>query len=287
MVADFGADERSPDQLAEEVSELRGKIERLGVINQAAIEDYARESEQLAFMTGQVQDLESARASLLRTINDIKKTTEEIFMETFTQVKENFHHTFRRLFNGGRADLVLVRPPKRIKKQEEAPAEGAAPPEGTPPPEETAEGGENGKAEEEIDVMEAGIEIMVQPPGKNLLSISLMSGGERCLVAIALLFGLYMIKPSPFCFLDEIDGPLDDVNIQRFGVLLQQFVPRTQFIIITHNKQTMEMADRIYGVTMEERGVSTLISMHFDSNRRTARENQLIKQMESERSAAE
>ncbi len=280
VVGEFGGDERSPEELAAEVAELRGKIERLGVINQAAIEDYRREAAELDFMQKQVDDLVSAKASLLRTISDIKKTTEQIFMDTFNQVKENFHHTFRRLFNGGRADLVLVAPPVRVVRAEDGqpqpPAEALPAADGETPADGQAPA-------QELDVMEAGIEIMVQPPGKNLHAISLMSGGERCLTAIALLFALYMIKPSPFCFLDEIDGPLDDVNIGRFGVLLQQFIPRTQFIVITHNKRTMEMADRIYGVTMEERGVSTLISMHFDAAKRSQRENALLERIDAER----
>ncbi|MBE7557617.1 chromosome segregation protein SMC [bacterium] len=286
VVAEFGGDGRPPEQLAEEVAELRGRIERLGVINQAAVEDYQRESSELDFLQKQVDDLVSAKASLLRTINDIKKTTEQVFLDTFNQVKENFHHTFRRLFNGGRADLVLVSPPARVARAENGQAQ--LPAEGLPTAEgEAAVEGQESAPAQDLDVMEAGIEIMVQPPGKNLHSINLMSGGERCLTAIALLFALYMIKPSPFCFLDEIDGPLDDVNIGRFGVLLSQFIPRTQFIVITHNKRTMEMADRIYGVTMEERGVSTLISMNFDAGKRSQRETALLERMEAERSVAE
>jgi chromosome segregation protein len=289
VAAQFGADERDPDALAEEVEALRGKIERLGNINMAAVEDYATESESLEFMKTQYEDLVAARRSLLNTINEIKKTTEEIFQETFDKVRENFHHTFRKIFNGGKADMVLVMPPKRKPKPESGTQEGEA---GNL--EATKENG-NGKTEEavepeeeKVDVMEAGIEIMAQPPGKNLQSISLMSGGERCLTAIALLFALYQIKPSPFCFLDEIDAPLDDVNIGRFTMMLKQFIPRTQFIIITHNKRTMEVSDRIYGVTMEQEGVSSLISMAFDShNKHSEQQKAILDKMEKERTTAD
>ncbi|HQH73872.1 MAG TPA: AAA family ATPase, partial [bacterium] len=175
------------------------------------------------FLEAQKRDLDKAKANLLDTSRELHGATVDRFLETFEKVKENFNKAFRRMFNGGRAELTL----------------------------------------QEGDPMEAGIEIEVQPPGKKLQSITLLSGGEKALVAIALLFAIYEIKPSPFCFLDEIDAPLDDTNIGRFTSMLRTFLDRSQFIIITHSKKTMEMCDAIYGVTMAEEGISSIYSMKF------------------------
>lgn len=222
-----------PDEgrnLEETAVELRERLARMGAINECALEDYERVSAELEFKSAQVQDLEKARENLLKTIREVRKTTRDLFLETFDKVRENFRQMFRKVFGGGRADLVLL-------------------------------------TSDEIDVMEAGVEIIAQPPGKNLQAISLLSGGERAMTAIALIFSLYQIKPSPFCFLDEIDAPLDDVNVGRFCALVREFTGRTQFVIVTHNKRTMEMADRIYGVTMQKEGQSSIVSIDFETHR--------------------
>jgi chromosome segregation protein len=162
----------------------------------------------------------------MEMIRKINRTTSEMFRSTFEKVNENFQAMFARLFNGGTAKLVLVN---------------------------------------EEDVLECGIEIIARPPGKRLQNVSLLSGGERTLTAVALLFAIYLIKPSPFCLLDEVDAPLDEANVDRFVALLKRFSDKTQFIMITHNKKTMEAAGALYGVTMQEPGVSKLVSVRFDT----------------------
>ncbi len=164
----------------------------------------------------------------MEMIKTINASTTELFRDTFNKVNENFGQMFKRLFGGGTAHLVLS---------------------------------------DENDVLECGIEIVARPPGKKPQTISLLSGGERTMTAVALLFALYMVKPSPFCLLDELDAPLDESNIGRFTDLLKKFVNESQFIIITHNKRTVSAAQAIYGVTMEERGVSKTVSMRFNHER--------------------
>ncbi len=219
-------DERGDEEIAEEITLLRGRLERIGVVNELAIEEYEEVKVRLEALLEQREDLYKARSDLLHTIRELHNTTVGLFQKTFDEVQENFKASVRRMFNGGRAELRL---------------------------------------EEGVDPMQAGIEIEVQPPGKKLISISLMSGGEKALVAIALMFAVYQTKPSPFCFLDEIDAPLDDTNIGRFTTMLEAFLSTSQFIIISHNKKTMEIADTLYGVTMQEEGISTLMSMQFES----------------------
>ena len=216
-------DERSDEELAEKVEFYRRRLSQLGVVNELAIEEYEEVRQRCEFLEEHKNDLEKAKADLISTTKELHGATVELFLETFAKVKENFNRTFRRIFNGGRAELILL----------------------------------------EGDPMEAGIEIEVQPPGKKLQSISLLSGGEKALVACALLFAIYEIKPSPFCFLDEIDAPLDETNIGRFTTMLRGFLDRSQFIIITHSKKTMEICDALYGVTMAEEGISTVYSMQF------------------------
>jgi chromosome segregation protein len=172
----------------------------------------------------QDQDLRKARESLLSVIERIDKTITAMFLETFNAVAENFKNYFRRLFNGGTGRLYLV---------------------------------------DENDPLECGIEIEARPPGKKPQSIMLLSGGEQAMTAIALLFGIFKAKPSPFCVLDEVDAPLDDANIGRFVALVEEFTADTQFVVITHNKQTMAQADGLYGVTQQERGVSQIVSVRF------------------------
>ncbi len=219
-------DERGDEEIAEEIALLRGRVERIGVVNELAVEEYDDVKVRLDAMIEQRDDLMKARSDLLHTVRELHDTTIGLFTKTFEEVQENFKAMVRKMFNGGRAELRL---------------------------------------QEDLDPMAAGIEIEVQPPGKKLTNISLLSGGEKALVAIALMFAIYKTKPSPFCFMDEIDAPLDDTNIGRFTTLLESFLDSSQFIIISHNKKTMEIADTLYGVTMQEEGVSTLMSMQFES----------------------
>jgi chromosome segregation protein len=208
-----------------EVDALRQRLGSMGAVNLVAIEEYSELKQRYEFLKTQSDDLTNAKAALLKAIDDINHTSLEQFKVTFEQIRKNFAYTFNILFGGGRAEIELV----------------------------TAE-----------DPLESGIEIVAQPPGTKLKGITLLSGGQKTLTAVALLFALYMVKPSPFCLLDELDAPLDESNIHRFTNLLKQFVDSSQFIIITHNKSTIAAADAIYGVTMQERGVSRTLSMKFD-----------------------
>ncbi len=208
-----------------EVDALRQRLNSMGAVNLVAIEEYAELKQRYDFLKGQCDDLNNAKTELLSAIDEINRTSQEQFAITFEQIKKNFKYTFDTLFGGGKANLELI-------------------------------------AEE--DILESGIEITAQPPGTKLKSITLLSGGQKTLTAVALLFALYMVKPSPFCLLDELDAPLDESNIGRFTTLLKKFVDSSQFIIITHNKRTVSAAQAIYGVTMEERGVSKTVSMRFN-----------------------
>jgi chromosome segregation protein len=211
-----------------EVDALRQRLNAMGAVNLVAIEEYAELKQRHDFLAGQVSDLTTAKADLIKAIDEINQTSMQQFQVTFEQIKKNFEYTFLTLFGGGRAHLELI------------------------------------QAE---DILESGIEIVAQPPGTKLKSITLLSGGQKTLTAVALLFALYMVKPSPFCLLDELDAPLDESNIGRFTDLLKKFVHESQFIIITHNKRTVAAASAIYGVTMEERGVSKTVSMRFNADR--------------------
>ena len=206
------------------VDELKAKLEELGVVNPAAAEEYRELEQRHSLLVGQLEDLRSAKADLLKVIHKINQESRERFLATFDKVHESFKRTFKVLFGGGEAKLIL---------------------------------------QEEGDLLEAGIDIIARPPGKRQQSISLLSGGEKALTATALLFALFETKPSPFCVLDEIDAPLDDANITRFSALLSEYASKSQFIVITHSKLTMEKADVLYGVTMEEAGVSKIISAKF------------------------
>jgi len=206
------------------LEEMRARFRALGPVNLLAVDEYAKKKERWTFLTRQRADLVNARAQLLEAIDKINLTASQMFRETFAKVQEHFRDVFRTLFDGGDAELRML--------------------------------GD--------DPLECEIEIVAKPRGKHLQSISLMSGGERALTAIALLFAIYLVKPSPFCLLDEVDAPLDDANVDRFIGMLQRFSARTQFVVITHNKRTMEAARCLYGVTMEELGVSKLVSVRFD-----------------------
>jgi chromosome segregation protein len=207
------------------IAELRRKIERLGPVNMMAIDQFDELESRHAFLTTQRKDLVDSIGQTSEAIKRIDETTRHRFAEAFSAINRNFQEMFRTLFGGGRAGLTLL---------------------------------------DENDPLESGIEIVAQPPGKRLQSVQLLSGGEKALTAIALMFGLFKYKPSPFCLLDEIDAPLDDANVGRFVEMLRAMLHHTQFILITHNRKTMEIADRLYGVTMEEPGVSKLISVQLN-----------------------
>jgi chromosome segregation protein len=213
------------DAVKAEVDALRLRMGSMGAVNLVAIEEYSELKQRHDFLKSQSDDLTGARAELISAIDEINQTSQRQFEVTFEQIKKNFEYTFQTLFGGGRASIELV---------------------------------------QADDILESGIDIIVQPPGTKLKNITLLSGGQRTLTAVALLFALYLVKPSPFCLLDELDAPLDESNIGRFTELLRKFVKDSQFIIITHNKRTVAAANTIYGVTMEERGVSKVVSMRFN-----------------------
>jgi chromosome segregation protein len=227
MAAKLGTIESDPAELQKSVTEMRMKLDRIGIVNMGALEEYEEQAARLGFLREQDKDLTAAASQLKDTIARLDEMTRQLFHETFEEVRKHFVEMFRRLFNGGKADLVLETP------------EGLDP------------------------LLDGGVEIVAQPPGKKLQNITLMSGGEKAMTAIALLFGLFLHKPSPFCILDEVDAPLDDVNVERFKDVLEEFKKDTQFLVITHNKLTMELADALYGITMEESGVSKLVSVRF------------------------
>jgi chromosome segregation protein len=209
----------------EMVLDIRAKVERMGAVNMMAIDQFDDLESRHTFLTAQRKDLVDSIAATNDAIRKIDKTTRERFQEAFTVINQNFEGTFTTLFGGGKAGLVLL---------------------------------------DESDALESGIDIIASPPGKRLQSIQLLSGGEKALTAMALMFAIFKYRPSPFCLLDEIDAPLDDANIGRFVEMLQGMGGHTQFILITHNRKTMEIADRLYGVTMEEPGVSKLISVQLN-----------------------
>jgi chromosome segregation protein len=212
------------EAVAAEVNELRDRIERMGPVNVEAITEYEELEQRLSFLAAQEQDLIKSRDQLHEAIRKINETTRTMFAETFEKIKANFAEMFVELFGGGKAELTLL---------------------------------------DSEDPLECGIEIVARPPGKQLQSITLLSGGEKTMTAVALLFAIYMVKPSPFCFLDEMDAPLDESNINRFIRILQRFVTQSQFVVITHNKRTISSADVLYGVTMEEHGVSKIVSVRL------------------------
>ncbi|HVO33783.1 MAG TPA: AAA family ATPase, partial [Elusimicrobiota bacterium] len=213
---------------AEELARIKRRLENLGAVNLAAPEEHAQLEERYQFLLTQQQDLLKAKEDLHQAITKINATTREQFKATFELVRTNFKQLYQTLFRGGEADVVLT---------------------------------------DEHNLLESGIDIVAQPPGKKLQNIALLSGGERALTAIALLFAFFMVKPSPFCLLDEVDAPLDEANVRRFLEMVKSFAQKTQFIVITHNKRTMEMADVLYGVTMAELGISSLISVKLENTK--------------------
>jgi chromosome segregation protein len=196
----------------------------MGPVNLVAIEEHQEMTERFQFLTQQEQDLVKAKEDLHKAILKINRTTKELFTETFAKIQGHFSEYYRLLFGGGSAELVLL---------------------------------------DESDVLESGIDIIARPPGKKLQNISLLSGGEKALTAVALVFSLFKVRPSPFCILDEIDAPLDETNVDRFCEVLKEFITTSQFILITHNKRTMNLADSIYGITMAQAGISRIVSVNF------------------------
>ena len=211
-------------EIKRQIGELRDGIRKLGSVNVNAIEEYKEVSERHAFLSGQYTDLVKAAETLKDIIAELDEGMRRQFTEKFREIQIEFDKVFKQLFGGGRGTLELI---------------------------------------EEEDVLEAGIRIISQPPGKKLQNMMQLSGGEKALTAIALLFAIQNLKPSPFCLLDEIEAALDDSNVTRFAKYLHKLTKNTQFIVITHRRGTMNAADRLYGITMQEKGVSTLVSVNL------------------------
>ena len=215
------------ENLREKVNTLKERLKSIGAVNLLALEEFQSAKKRLDFLQDQVKDLTEAKQTLISTIAKINHTAQTLFTQTFEQIRGNFQKVFEELFDGGETELRLT---------------------------------------ESEDPLESPVQISARPYGKKLLNISQLSGGEKALTAIALLFAIYLVKPSPFCILDEVDAPLDDPNTTRFLKLIKHFSSNTQFILITHNKLTMEAADILYGVTMEQPGVSKIVSVRFDKH---------------------
>jgi chromosome segregation protein len=215
-----------PEEVEQELVTVREKVARIGNVNLDAIDELAQVEQRLDFLTREREDLRTSRSSLEQTVRELDAVSRTQFMETFEAVREHFRALFRKLFHGGRADVSLV---------------------------------------EGVDVLDAGIEIVAAPPGKDARTITLLSGGERTMTAIALLFALFKAKPAPIAVLDEVDAALDEANIERFCSLLSDFIGSSQFLIVSHSKRTMSYADVIIGVTMQESGVSSRIAIQMDA----------------------
>ncbi len=222
--AEYAKDDLDIETEEQAVAELKDRLDKIGPVNVDAIKEFDELTERQEFLSRQHADLTASIENLSKAIQKINRTSRQRFRRAFDAVNEEFQMLFPKLFRGGRASLVLT---------------------------------------DEENLLETGIEIVAQPPGKKLQSITLLSGGEKALTAVALIFSIFLIKPSPFCLLDEVDAPLDDANIDRFNDLIRHMTPHSQFILITHNKRTMELADLLYGVTMEEAGVSKLVSVRL------------------------
>jgi chromosome segregation protein len=229
VIGDYHARPVPDAEMTSRADELQRLIDRMGEINLTAIEEYEENAERYEYLTSQRKDLEEALTKLERAIRQMNKESRALFREAFAGINERFKRIFPMLFRGGKAELKLVDP---------------------------------------RDLLETGVEIIAQPPGKRLGSLELMSGGEKALTAVALIFAIFQYKPSPFCLLDEVDAPLDEANIGRFAEVILQMTGRSQFIIITHSKRTMEYADVLYGVTMEQPGISKLVSVELRGEKR-------------------
>ena len=217
--------EKSLEYSERQLRLIKNEMESAGNVNMMSIEEFDQHRERHMFLNRELDDMNASKQDLIKIIANLDEESRKQFKTTFDQIKVNFKKNFAILFHGGEADLEFT---------------------------------------DSSDVLEAGIDIIAKPPGKQMRSIHLLSGGEKCLTAMALLFAIFEVKASPFCLLDEIDAPLDDSNVERFLNVLKQFIDRCQFIIITHNKKTMSAADILFGVSMEEKGVSKILSMEFD-----------------------
>ena len=226
---DAGDGGHTPQDWRDRIEVIRGRMDRVGPLNLAAVEEHRELEERYQFLSKQEEDLSESIRSLQEIIERLNRTTGRMFKETFESLQEKFGEVFSALFAGGQAELVLVKP--------------------------------NSEEDGEDAVLDPGIDIVAQPPGKRLKNLTMLSGGEKTLTVLALLFASFLIKPSPFCILDEVDAPLDEPNVIRFAQFLTQLTPLSQFLVITHNKRTMEVADSLFGVTMEEPGVSTFVSV--------------------------
>ncbi len=211
-------------QLNQEYQELKDKIESMGPVNMMALEEYQECEQRFQFLTTQRQDLLDSIEDTSAAIKEIDQVSREQFREAFTAINANFQESFKTLFGGGHGEMKLL---------------------------------------DEQDELESGIEIIAQPPGKRLQNVLLLSGGEKALTAIALLLAIFKFQPSPFCVLDEVDAPLDEINTGRYAEMIKSMSAGTQFLLITHSKRTMEAADTLYGVTMQEAGVSKIVSVQF------------------------
>ena len=216
----------------ERLQTLRERLDRMGPVNLAAIGEHQELDERHRFLTTQEADLSNSVGALKEIIARINRTSKQMFMETFNELQSKFNEVFGRLFPGGRAELIMTEP-------------------------------EPGQEEEAGSSEEPGVDIVAQPQGKRLKNIAMLSGGEKTLTAMALIFASFLIRPTPFCVLDEIDAPLDEENIGRFAEVLRELADGAQFIVITHNKRTMGVADSLFGVTMEDPGISTLVSVRL------------------------
>jgi chromosome segregation protein len=212
------------EEMAVDLNNSREKIAKIVDVNLGAIKEYEQLKDRFDFLEAQRDDLLKAIEDLHKVIKKINRITQQKFMETFKDINEKLMEVFPRLFDGGEARLVLIEPDKPL---------------------------------------ESGVELMIHPPGKKLTRLSLLSGGEKALSAIAFIFSIFLIKPASFCLLDEIDAPLDDANVFRFNDLLQIIGENSQIIVITHNKRTMEFADMLFGITMEQKGISKVVSVNF------------------------
>jgi len=225
VVGDYHLRPPPEEDTRSRINELTTLIDRMGSVNLEAQREYEEASSRYTFYSTQKADLEKALADLDRAIAQMNRESKRLFTDTFHAVNERFQQVFPQMFRGGRASLQLTNPD---------------------------------------DMLETGIEILAQPPGKKLASIELMSGGEKALTAVSLIFAIFQIKPSPFCILDEVDAPLDEANVARYNDLVRSMTDRSQFILITHIKRTMQMVDVLYGVTMQESGVSRLVSVKLN-----------------------
>ncbi|MCG8451592.1 MAG: AAA family ATPase [Spirochaetales bacterium] len=230
--------EDSPKEIRARLTESKASLKSLGQVNLMAPEEFAEVSERHDFLAGQLDDLRKAREDLGQVTEEIRKESAKLFLETYKKIRENFHEMFRRLFGGGRAEIRLL---------------------------------------DHEDPLNSGLEIYAQPPGKKLENISLLSGGEKSLCGVALLFATFQVKPSPFCILDEIDAALDEANIQRFVNVLVEFGEQSQFVVITHNKKTVSGAKSLLGVTMQESGVSRLITLRLDGGEQESKNEETVK----------